>query len=46
VYGVLSRELTTQLTKLRQLMNTNLPKLNAMLRAAGLKEIENKGPIA
>ena len=46
VYGVLSKELSTQLTKLRQLVNTNLPKLNAMLRAAGLKEIESKGPIA
>ena len=46
VFRVLSTELSTQLTKLRQLMATDLPKLNAMLRAAGLKEIESKGPIA
>lgn len=46
VYGVLSKELSTQLTKLRQLTTTSLPKLNAILRAAGLKEIESKGPIA
>jgi photosystem II stability/assembly factor-like uncharacterized protein len=46
VYKVLDLELTKDLTKLRTLMGANLPKLNAMLRAAGLKEIENKGPIA
>ena len=46
VFKVLSSELSTQLTKLRQLMATDLPKLNAMLRAAGLEEIERKGPIA
>jgi len=27
------------------LMSTNLPKINAILRAAGLNEIETKGPI-
>jgi hypothetical protein len=46
VYKVVTVELTKDLTKLRKIMNDNLPKLNAMLRAAGLKEIENKGPIA
>lgn len=46
VFKVLSTELSTQLTKLRQLMATDLPKINAMLRAAGLKEIERKAPIA
>ena len=46
VYNVLSAELATDLTKLRRLMSANLPKINAMLKAAGLKEIESKGPIA
>jgi hypothetical protein len=46
VYKVESTELATQLTKLRQLMADNLPKVNAMLRAAGLKQIEANGPIS
>ncbi|HXT16766.1 MAG TPA: glycosyl hydrolase [Gemmatimonadaceae bacterium] len=46
VYTVVSKELNVQMTKLKQLMNENLPKINAMLKAAGLKEIEQKGPIA
>jgi photosystem II stability/assembly factor-like uncharacterized protein len=46
VYKVVSAELATELTKLRRVMSANLPKINAMLRAAGLKEIDNKGPIA
>jgi hypothetical protein len=46
VFTLLSTELATQLTKLRQLMTADLPKLNAMLRAAGLAEIERKGPVA
>jgi photosystem II stability/assembly factor-like uncharacterized protein len=46
VYKVVSLELARELTKLHQLMGTNLAKINAILRAAGLKEIENKGPIA
>ena len=46
VYKVVSGELTTQLTKLRKLMADNLPKVNAMLRAAGLKQIEPTGPIS
>ena len=37
VYRVVSLELTNDLTKLRQLMTTTLPKINAMLRAAGLR---------
>jgi hypothetical protein len=45
VYKVLSSELTRDITKLQKLMNTDLPKLNAILKAAGLKEIEAKGPI-
>ena len=45
VYKVVAGELTKDLTKLRQVMTANLGKINAMLRAAGLKEIENKGPI-
>jgi hypothetical protein len=45
VYKVLSSELTRDVTKLQKLMNTELPKLNAILKAAGLKEIEAKGPI-
>jgi hypothetical protein len=46
VYKVLDTELTRELTKLRSVMSSDLPKINAMLRAAGLKEIEQKGPIA
>jgi photosystem II stability/assembly factor-like uncharacterized protein len=45
VYKVVSTELTKNLDKLHRLMGTNLPKINAILRAAGLKEIETKGPI-
>jgi hypothetical protein len=45
VYKVVSSELSRNLDKLHRLMNTNLPKINAMLRAAGLKEIEMKGTI-
>jgi hypothetical protein len=45
VYKVVSSELSRDLDKLHRLMNTNLPKINAMLRAAGLKEIEMKGTI-
>jgi photosystem II stability/assembly factor-like uncharacterized protein len=44
VYKVLSTDLTRDITKLQKLMNTELPKLNAILKAAGLKEIEAKGP--
>jgi hypothetical protein len=33
------------MNKLQKLMNTELPKLNAILKAAGLKEIEAKGPV-
>ena len=46
VYKVVSADLATQLTKLHRLMDTNLPKVNALLRAAGLKEIEQREPIA
>ncbi|MDB4877543.1 MAG: hypothetical protein JWM41_3989 [Gemmatimonadetes bacterium] len=45
VYTLVSKELNRELTKKNQLMGVNLPKINAMLRAAGLKEIENKGPM-
>jgi photosystem II stability/assembly factor-like uncharacterized protein len=46
VYKVLSVELTKQLVKLQHLRDANLPKLNALLRAAGLKQIEATGPIS
>jgi photosystem II stability/assembly factor-like uncharacterized protein len=46
VYQVVSKELNVQQTKLRQLISANLPKINAMLRQAGLKEIEAPGPIS
>jgi hypothetical protein len=46
VYKILDLELRKDLTNLKSVMATNLPKINAMLRAAGLKEIESKGPIA
>jgi photosystem II stability/assembly factor-like uncharacterized protein len=46
VYTVVSKELNVQSNKLHSILNTNLPKINAMLRAAGLKEIERAGPIA
>ncbi len=43
---VLAVELNKDLTKLRATINANLPRINALLRAAGLKEIDSKGPIA
>jgi photosystem II stability/assembly factor-like uncharacterized protein len=43
---VLSVELNKDMTKLRATINATLPKINTLLRAAGLKEIESKGPIA
>ena len=43
---VLAVELNKDLTKLRSTINANLPRINTMLKAAGLKEIESKGPIA
>jgi hypothetical protein len=46
VYKVVSSELATQLTKLRAILAEDLPKVNAMLRAAGLKQIEPTGPIS
>jgi hypothetical protein len=46
VYTVLKTELTKDLSNLRKVMSANLPKINAMLRAAGLKEIEAPGPIS
>jgi hypothetical protein len=46
VYKVESTELTVQLTKLRRLIGDNLPKVNAMLRAAGLRQIDANGPIS
>jgi len=46
VYKVVAAELTRELTKLRKLMGDNLPKINAMLRAAGLKPIDAVGPIS
>jgi hypothetical protein len=46
VYKVVSAELARELTKLRKLMGDNLPKINAMLRSAGLKPIDAPGPIS
>ena len=43
VYKVVSAELVKNLTKLRKVMSDNLPKINAMLRAAGLKPIDAEG---
>lgn len=43
---VLTVELNKDITKLRSILGDQLPKINSMLRAAGLKEIESKGPIA
>ncbi len=43
---VLTVELNKDLAKLRAAINANLPRINTMLKAAGLKEIESKGPIA
>jgi hypothetical protein len=45
VYKVVSAELTTQLEKLRKAMADDLPKVNAVLKAAGLKPIES-GPVS
>jgi DNA repair exonuclease SbcCD ATPase subunit len=46
VYKVLQTELTKDLTSLRKVMSDHLPKINAMLRAAGLKPIDSAGPIS
>jgi hypothetical protein len=47
VYKVVAgRSFTRELTKLRKLMGDNLPKINAMLRAAGLKPIDAVGPVS
>ena len=46
VYTVVTKELNVQTSKLKQIISANLPKINLMLRQAGLKEIENKGPIS
>jgi len=43
---VLATELNKDLAKLRATINANLPRINTVLKAAGLKEIESKGPIA
>lgn len=43
---LLGAELNKDLTKLRATINANLPRINALLRAAGLKEIDSKRPIA
>ena len=40
VYTVVTKELNVQTAKLRQIVSADLPKMNALLRAAGLKEIE------
>jgi photosystem II stability/assembly factor-like uncharacterized protein len=45
VYKVLQVELTRELTKMRKVLGDNLPKINAMLRANGLKPIDS-GPIS
>jgi photosystem II stability/assembly factor-like uncharacterized protein len=39
VFAVLDPQLTRQLTRLKTTLDTNLPKLNAMLKAAGQPEI-------
>jgi photosystem II stability/assembly factor-like uncharacterized protein len=43
---VLTTELNKDLTKLHSTISANLPRINTVLKAAGLKEIESKGPIA
>ncbi|HEY2165225.1 MAG TPA: hypothetical protein VGH04_14600, partial [Gemmatimonadaceae bacterium] len=43
---VLAVELNKDLAKLRATINASLPRINTMLKAAGLKQIESKGPIA
>jgi photosystem II stability/assembly factor-like uncharacterized protein len=48
VYTVLGGKLTTQTTKLNRVINTDLPQVNAMLKAAGLPEIirsKNEPPL-
>ncbi|HEY9229744.1 MAG TPA: glycosyl hydrolase, partial [Gemmatimonadaceae bacterium] len=45
VYKVVSAELAKDLTQLRKIIGENLPKINAMLRSAGLKQIEASGPV-
>ena len=46
VYKVVSSELVKNMANLRKVTNDNLPKINAMLRAAGLKPIDSGGPIS
>ncbi len=47
VYAVVSSELTQTLAKLKRVMDSSLPKVNAMLRANGIQEIPLKpGPVA
>ena len=47
VYTVVSAELTKTMAKLKRVMDASLPRVNGMLRAAGLEEIPTKpGPIA
>ncbi|MGH9886663.1 MAG: WD40/YVTN/BNR-like repeat-containing protein, partial [bacterium] len=46
VYKVVSAELAKEMAVLRKLVGENLPKINAMLRAAGLKQIDATGPIS
>jgi photosystem II stability/assembly factor-like uncharacterized protein len=48
VYNVLGAKLTTQTTKLNRVIGADLPKVNAMLKAAGLAEIirsKNEPPL-
>jgi photosystem II stability/assembly factor-like uncharacterized protein len=46
VFSVLSIELDRELTRMRKLMAENLPRINVMLKAAGLPEIQGSGPVA
>lgn len=46
VYTVVTKELNVQTAKLRRILGNDLPKINAMLRAAGLKPIDSPGPIS
>jgi hypothetical protein len=46
VSTVVTKELNVQTSKLRQIISADLPKINALLRASGLKEIDNRGPIS
>jgi hypothetical protein len=45
VYKVVQTELTRELTKMRKVLTDNLPKINELLRANGLKPIDS-GPIS